>query len=187
MRTAGLVVAALLLLILAGAVLTRDQGRRTPPASSEPHATSTPSGTHSPAARETVVPLGDHASPAEVAASAYALAATNWSATTYAAGVRRRARLADGRLSRQLLDGGVIARVMPQLRADRASRLGAVLDVRAAEVQAARASVLVDVDELQIVAGRRTRQTIRYRVHLHRRATAWRITAFGAVASKVGP
>lgn len=185
MRTGGLALAATLVLIVAGVVLSARHSRPAESPFREPDSTPTPAATGSPTA-QTAPSADGHLAPETIAARAYTLAATNWSGITYAISVRRRARLADGSLRRELLNDRELQRELAQLRADRVSRLSAVLDMHSADVEAGRASVLVTVDELHIAAGQRTRQVVRYRLRLHRRGPGWRVTAFGAVASEVG-
>ena len=112
-------------------------------------------------------------------ARAYILAATNWASRTYAAAQRRQVDLAWGALRQALLRPPTEAQ-LTQLRTDRVVQLGAIVRTHPARQTAA---VLVDVDELRISAGARQRQTVRYRVVLHRSRDGLRVVAFGAIRS----
>lgn len=176
-RTRCLALAAVAAVLVAGAVLHNRRGTRA--TGSAPVANQAPTvvATASPPALLGRSPATDAAT---VAARAYSLAATNWSPGTYASQRGVRARMATGALRRELLRRSSVDAQVAQLGRDRVSRLGAVLRVRVASSSAGTARVLVDVDELRLSAGRRSRGAVRYRLRLREVLGGWRVVAFTA-------
>lgn len=178
-RSRLLAIAAVISLIAAGAVLNHRQATK---ARSIQRTTPTP--TLTPTAAITATPTATTStSPAARIAETYTLAATNWSARTYAAAYQRRLRLASLPLAANLRRERPTGAEPQQLRADLTSRLGAVMALRTLGLGPKQARVLVDVDELHLEAGRRSRQTVRYEVRLIRQRGSWRVAAFSAIGS----
>lgn len=173
----GLVLAALLTLGVVGAVLDGGSGRG--PSGPTPARTEAARPRATPAVGERRFPRDDETSAAALVAEAYTLAAINWTAATYREAQSHLAELAAGRLRRDLSREPSVAQ-LEQLRIDRVVRLGAVRNTRMTHATQTSAAVRVEVDELQVDAGRRVQRTVAYRVGVVRASRGWRVTAFGA-------
>lgn len=171
--TRWLLAAAVASLIVSGLVLNARQET-----DGEPALIPTPTATATATASPTSTPA---VAPAARAAEAYTLATTSWSPGTYVNSYRQRLALAASPLREGLRRERPTPAQLRQLRADRLSRLGAVLSTRLVPLSPKAAEVVIAVDEVQLAAGQRTQRTIRYRLHLRKLVGAWRVIAFTAI------
>lgn len=182
-RTRVLGLAAIASIVGAGFILGREPAAPRPRQRDEPSAVilATPSPTPTATAKTTATSIDPAA--ARVA-RAYALASSNWSPRTYRAAYERQVELAHRRLRRQLQPTPPTRAQLMQLAQDRQSRLGAVLATRPVDkkrTDATTAAVLVDVDELHLAAGRRSRQIVTYRADLRREHGVWHVSRFASI------
>jgi hypothetical protein len=123
----------------------------------------------------------------EVAAR-YALAARNWTATTYTASWREQTRLAGGHYRRELEAKRPRPVELHALRVDRArSNATLVRAQRDARMPEPEARVLVTLNETTIAAGQTIRGPTVNQVDLRRRAGRWRVVGFTVLPGGASP
>jgi hypothetical protein len=120
--------------------------------------------------------------PAVDIARRYALAARNWTSTSYRAGWEVQIRLAGGRHRRELVSTRPDAAQLAALERERAASRAHVVDAqRDAAVRPPAAHVFVVLDETTVATGQTIRGHTLNEVRLSRRRERWRVTGWTVI------
>ena len=178
MQTSPIALAVLALFVIAAALTAAlaGKGSLTP---SEPPA---PTPDRQQRERDVTASKETSRDPAVDIARRYALAARNWTSTSYRASWEVQLRLAGGRYRRELVSTRPDAAKLAALKRDRAaSRARVVRAQRDPAVRPPAARVFVTLDEMTVAGGQAVRGLTLNEVRLTSRRGRWRVTGWTVI------